>query len=86
MESVCGLMFCVCFPLRSLSRVASDNSSDSVVCIGILRPLRPLREIKWHILTASNGDDNFVDIGGNGEWDYTLAEPLSAVRRTVDSG
>ena len=68
-------------PLRSLSRVASDNSSDSVVCIGILRPLPPLREI-----TASNGDDNFVDIGGNGEWDYTLAEPLSAVRRTADSG
>ena len=72
MESVCGLMFCVCFPLRSLSRVASDNSSDSVVCIGILRPLRPLRplrEIKGHILTASNGNDNFVDIGGKGEWE-----------------
>ena len=31
-------------PLRSLSRVASDYSSGSVVCIGILRPLRPLRE------------------------------------------
>ena len=33
-------------PLRSLSRVASDYSSDSVVCIVTLRPLRPLREIK----------------------------------------
>ena len=33
-------------PLRSLSCVASDYSSDSVVCIGILRSLRPLREIK----------------------------------------
>ena len=33
-------------PLRSLSRVASDYSSDSAVCFGILRPLRPLREIK----------------------------------------
>ena len=31
-------------PLRSLSRVASDYSSGSVACIGILRPLRPLRE------------------------------------------
>ena len=72
-------------PLRPLSRVASDYFSDSVVCIGILRPLRPLREIKGHILTASNGDDNFVDIGGNSEWNYTLAEPLSAVRRTADS-
>ena len=30
----------------SLSRIASDYFSDSVVCIGILRPLRPLREIK----------------------------------------
>ena len=68
-------------PLRSLSRVASDNSSGSAVCFGILRPLRPLREI-----TASNGDDNLVYIGGNGEWDYTLAEPLLAVRRTADSG
>ena len=29
-------------PLRSLSRVASDNSSASVVCIGILRPLREI--------------------------------------------
>ena len=27
-------------PLRSLSCVASDYSSESVVCIGILRPLR----------------------------------------------
>ena len=35
-----------CFSLRSLSRVASDYSSDSVVCFGILRPLRSLREIK----------------------------------------
>ena len=34
------------FPLRPLSRVASDYFSDSVVCIEILRPLRPLREIK----------------------------------------
>ena len=33
-------------PLRSLSRAASDYSSDSAVCFGILRPLRPLREIK----------------------------------------
>ena len=33
-------------PLRPLSRVASDYFSDSVVGIGILRPLRPLREIK----------------------------------------
>ena len=33
-------------PLRSMSCVASDYSSKSVVCIGILRPLRPLREIK----------------------------------------
>ena len=33
-------------PLRSLSCVASDSSSKSVVCIGILRTLRPLREIK----------------------------------------
>ena len=33
-------------PLRSLSRVASDYSSDSVVCIVTLRPLRSLREIK----------------------------------------
>ena len=33
-------------PLRPLSRVASDYSSGSVVCNGILRPLRPLREIK----------------------------------------
>ena len=29
-----------------LSRVASDNSSDSAVCSGTLRPLRSLREIK----------------------------------------
>ena len=33
-------------PLRPLSRVASDYSSGSVVCFWILRPLRPLREIK----------------------------------------
>ena len=26
-------------------------------------------ELEGHILTASNGDDNFVDIGGSGEWD-----------------
>ena len=29
-----------------LSRVASDYSSGSAVCLGFLRPLRPLREIK----------------------------------------
>ena len=33
-------------PLRTLSRVASDYFSGSVVCIVTLRPLRPLREIK----------------------------------------
>ena len=33
-------------PLRPLSRVASDYSSGSVVWNGILRPFRPLREIK----------------------------------------
>ena len=32
--------------LRPLSCVASDYSSGSVVCFWILRPLRPLREIK----------------------------------------
>ncbi len=32
--------------LRPLSHVASDYSSGSVVWNGILRPLRPLREIK----------------------------------------
>lgn len=26
-------------------------------------------ELEGHILTASTDDDNFVDIGGNGEWD-----------------
>ena len=40
------MVFRFCFSLRSLSRVASDHSSDSVVCLGILRPLRSLREIK----------------------------------------
>ena len=30
-------------PLRSLSRVASDYSSYSVICIGILRPLREIK-------------------------------------------
>ena len=38
--------FRFCLSLRSLSRIASDYSSDSVVCLGILRPLRSLREIK----------------------------------------
>ena len=33
-------------PLRPLSRVASDYSSESVVYLGTLRSLRPLREIK----------------------------------------
>ena len=40
------IVFVLSSPLRPLSRVASDYFSDSVVCIGILRPLRPLREIK----------------------------------------
>ena len=26
-------------------------------------------ELEGHILTASNGNDNFVDIGGKGEWE-----------------
>ena len=26
-------------------------------------------ELEGHILTASNGNDNFVDIGGSGEWE-----------------
>ena len=26
-------------------------------------------ELEGHILTASNGDDNMVDIGGSGKWD-----------------
>ena len=39
-------------PLRSLSRVASDYFSDSVVCIEILRPLRPLREIKIRVFCS----------------------------------
>ena len=43
-------------PLRPLSRVASDYSSDSVVCIGILRPLRPLREIKIRVFLFSRKD------------------------------
>ena len=33
-------------PLLSLLRVASDYPSGSAVCLGILRPLRPLHEIK----------------------------------------
>ena len=40
------IVFVLSSPLRPLSRIASDYFSDSVVCIGILRPLRPLREIK----------------------------------------
>ena len=40
------IVFVLSSPLRPLSRVASDYFSDSVVCIEILRPLRPLREIK----------------------------------------
>ena len=40
------IVFILSSPLRPLSRVASDYFSDSVVCIEILRPLRPLREIK----------------------------------------
>ena len=32
-------------PLRSLLREASNQSSDSVVCFGTLRPLRSLREV-----------------------------------------
>ena len=32
-------------PMRSLLRVASNQSSDSVVCFGTLRPLRSLREV-----------------------------------------
>ena len=36
-------LFCLCV---LLSRVASDYFSDSVVCFVVLRPLRPLREIK----------------------------------------
>ena len=48
-------------PLRPLSRVASDYFSDSVVCIEILRPLRPLREIKitsvcFHAKTAKSAE------------------------------
>ena len=35
--------FRFCLSLRSLSRVASDYSSDSVVCLGILRPLREIK-------------------------------------------
>lgn len=26
-------------------------------------------ELESHILTASNGDEEFVEIGGSGEWD-----------------
>ena len=26
-------------------------------------------ELEGHILTASNDDDNMVDIGGSGKWD-----------------
>jgi hypothetical protein len=44
------------FPLRPLSRVASDYFSDSVVCIEILRPLRPLREIKIRVFLFSRKD------------------------------
>ena len=43
-------------PLRSLSCVASDYSSDSVVCIGFLRPLRPLREIKDNSVFVLHAD------------------------------
>ena len=43
-EGVDSLSFL--FPLRPLSCVASDYSSGSVVCFWILRPLRPLHEIK----------------------------------------
>ena len=44
-------------PLRPLSRVASDYSSGSVVWNGILRPLRPLREIKIRTIVYS-GKEN----------------------------
>ena len=40
------IVFRFCLSLRYLSRVVRDYSSDSVVCLGILRPLRSLREIK----------------------------------------
>ena len=26
-------------------------------------------ELESHILTANNGDEDFVEIGGSGEWD-----------------
>ena len=60
-------------PLRSLSRVASDYSSESVVCFGTLRTLRPLREIKNKILFflhaehAKSAEIYFVLHAGAGE-------------------
>ena len=39
------LVFRFYSPLRSLLREASNQSSDSVVCFGTLRPLRSLREV-----------------------------------------
>ena len=55
------IVFVLSSPLRPLSRVASDYFSDSVVCIEILRPLRPLREIKitsvcFHAKTAKSAE------------------------------
>ena len=51
-------------PLRPLLRVASDYSSESVVCFEVLRPLRPLREIKIRVFFShrnifSSHDDYF---------------------------
>ena len=50
------IVFVLSSPLRPLSRVASDYFSDSVVCIEILRPLRPLREIKITSVLFSRKD------------------------------